>query len=97
MKNIKKEVLINKYNKLKLIKNLIKINILEYFIQNNNFTIKNKTLYKFLSYSMLINCKKKNLCLITSRKWGVNRNTNLSRLSFRRLARLGKIDNFKIN
>ena len=97
MKNIKKEILINKYNKLKLIKNLIKINILEYFIQNNNFTMKNKILYKFLSYPMLVNCKKKDICLITSRKRGINRDTNLSRLSFRKLARLGKIDNFKIN
>jgi ribosomal protein S14 len=96
MKTIKKDILINKYNKIKRIKNSVKKNIIKFFIHNNNLSLKNKSMFLFLN-NVVFTKKKKNLCLITSRKRGVNRTTNLSRLQFRKFARLGVLDNFKIN
>lgn len=96
MKNKKKEILINKYSKIKNIKNLIKNNLLKYFIQNNNLNLSKKSIYNLLQLTVHFK-KKKNICLLSSRKRGINKYTNLSRLSFRRLARFGFIDNFKIN
>jgi len=96
MKIKKRDILINKYNKVKKIKNLIKKNIIKFFIHNNNINLKDKSIFLFLNSIFFIK-KKKNLCLITSRKKGVNRITNLSRLQFRKFARLGVLDNFKVN
>lgn len=97
MKNTKKDILINKYNKVFIIKKLLKISILNFFIHNNNLSLKNKSIYIFIS--KLINNKKikPNLCLITSRKKSINKIINISRLQIRKLARLGKLTNFKIN
>ena len=96
MKTIKKDILISKYSKIKRVKNLIKKNIIKFFIHNNNLSLKKKSVFLFLS-SLVFLKKRGNLCLITSRKRGVNRTTNLSRLQFRKFARLGVLDNFKIN
>lgn len=97
MKNIKKDILINKYNKIFIIKKLFKTSILNFFIHNNNLNLKNKSMFIFIS--KLINNKKikPNLCLITSRKKSINRIINVSRLQVRKIARLGKLTNFKIN
>ena len=97
MKNIKKNILINKYNKIFIIKKLLKLSVLNFFIHNNNMILKKKSIYIF--FSKLINNKKikPNLCLITSRKKSINRVVNLSRLQIRKIARLGKLINFKIN
>ena len=97
MKNIKKDILINKYNKIFIIKKLFKTSILNFFIHNNNLNLKNKSMFIFIS--KLINNKKikPNLCLITSRKKSINNIINISRLQVRKIARLGKLTNFKIN
>lgn len=96
LKKQQQQILKNNLKNNLILKYEYKNTILKSIIQNKNLKHKVR-IYAILNLKKVTTQKNKKICLISGRHRGVNTNLNLSRHNINFFAKLGILQNFKIN